>query len=344
MGGLSRRYVKVQELRDEGKNPLMLDAGDLFFSTPNIKDDNRKAEAFRAGAILEGLNQIGFDAINIGKYELLNGLSFLKNMTTKINTPFLSANLRNKETNELLFKPYLILEKTDVTFGIIGVTSQAPDTSNIYFIDNYIEAGMKYIDELKNQVDIIIVLANTDRASQSGLVDHFKEADFIITSGATNMTRANSSQEEDGPFLYSCGKQGKYFMVVDVEMTDKNQSFVDVSKYKKKIKDITNRFKRLQKKDPERPIEQIYSDQQNVLNLIKQYRIDVENAENAIANAANTIKFQSIGLNKKIKDNSEMLTFVNNSLATCKALAPQKKQSTSKKNKRSKIDHSGHDH
>ena len=100
----------------------------------------------------------------------------------------------------------------------------------------------------------------------------------------------------------------------------------------------------MQKKDPEKSLEHIYSDQQNVLNLINQYREDLENAENAIANAANLMKFQSIGLNKKIKDNSEMLTFVNNSLATCKALSPQKKQLPSKKNKRGKIDHSGHDH
>ena len=323
---------------------MILDAGDLFFSTTNLNDDNRKAEEFRAGAILDGLNQIGFDAINIGKYELLNGLSFLKNMASKIKTPFLSANLKNKKTNDLLFRPYLILEKNDVTFGIVGVTSEAQDTSNIYFVDDFVDAGNKYIDEIKNQVDIVIVLANIDRASQSDIVEHFKDADFIITSGATNMTRANSPQKENGPFLYSCGKQGKYFMVVDVEMTDRTQALVDVSNYKKKIKDINKRFERLQKKDPEKSLEHIYSDQQNVLNLINQYRKDLENAENAIANAANLMKFQSIGLNKKIKDNSEMLTFVNNSLATCKALSPQKKQLPSKKNKRGKIDHSGHDH
>ena len=217
---------------------MILDAGDLFFSTTNLNDDNRKAEEFRAGAILDGLNQIGFDAINIGKYELLNGLSFLKNMASKIKTPFLSANLKNKKTNDLLFRPYLILEKNDVTFGIVGVTSEAQDTSNIYFVDDFVDAGNKYIDEIKNQVDIVIVLANIDRASQSDIVEHFKDADFIITSGATNMTRANSPQKENGPFLYSCGKQGKYFMVVDVEMTDRTQALVDVSNYKKKIKDI----------------------------------------------------------------------------------------------------------
>ena len=40
MGGLFRRYVKVQELKSEGKNPVILDAGDFFFSTTNLNKNN----------------------------------------------------------------------------------------------------------------------------------------------------------------------------------------------------------------------------------------------------------------------------------------------------------------
>ena len=94
MGGLSRRYVKVQELRTEGKNPIIIDAGDLFFSTTNLNENNIESEEFRADAVLKGYDKIGYDAINVGKYELLNGLSFLKIMTSKTDIPFLSANLR----------------------------------------------------------------------------------------------------------------------------------------------------------------------------------------------------------------------------------------------------------
>ena len=72
MGGLSRRYVKVQELKSQGKNPIILDAGDLFFSTTNLNNDNIESEEFRSNAIIEGYNKIGCDAINVGKYELLN--------------------------------------------------------------------------------------------------------------------------------------------------------------------------------------------------------------------------------------------------------------------------------
>ncbi|MBA66091.1 MAG: hypothetical protein CMG55_09855 [Candidatus Marinimicrobia bacterium] len=344
MGGLSRRYVKIQEIRDAGKDPLIVDAGDLFFSTTRINDKNKKSEEYRASAILEGFNKIGCDAINIGKYELLNGLSFLNEMTTKIEAPFLSANLKSQKTKELLFKPYHILKKSDLTFGIIGVTNQVPDTSTMVIADDFIEAGNYYINEIKNQVDIIIMLVNADRGSQADLVEKFEDADFIITSGSTNMTRTNSPQKTDGPFKYSCGKQGKYLMVVDVEMNDKNSPLVDISNHKKKIKDINKRFERLQKKDPKKSLEEIYSDQSNVLKLIKQYEKDLEIAENAIENALNTIKFETIGLNKKVKDDPGLLAFVDSSLAKCNALNPEKNKQFNGGKKNSKIDHSGHNH
>ena len=57
MGGLSRRYVKVQDLKMEGKNPIILDAEDLFFSTTNLNKDNIESEEFRAGAVIEGYNK-----------------------------------------------------------------------------------------------------------------------------------------------------------------------------------------------------------------------------------------------------------------------------------------------
>ena len=56
---------------------------------------------------------------------------------------------------------------------------------------------------------------NTDRSSQKDLAKNFKNADFIVASGSTNLTRTNASQEENGPFVFSCGKQGKYLLTID---------------------------------------------------------------------------------------------------------------------------------
>ena len=87
LGGLSRRSVKINEIRDQGISPIILDAGDLIFSTKKINAQNKNAELFRADAMLEGFNKIGCDAINVGHYEMLNGLSYLKNISQKNRFP-----------------------------------------------------------------------------------------------------------------------------------------------------------------------------------------------------------------------------------------------------------------
>ena len=339
MGGLSRRYIKVQELKSEGTNPIILDAGDLFFSTTKLNKNNIESEEYRAGAILEGYGKIGCDAINVGKYELLNGLSFLKNMSSKTDIPFLSANLRDSKTKELLFQPYMILTRGDLSFGIIGVTSLLPDTSTLVVADEFIQAGNNYIEKVSDETDIIIMLINTDRKSQKDLAENFSNADFIVTSGSTNLTRTNAPQKEGGPYMFSCGKQGKYLLTIEANLEDPQMSFVNISDHEKKINNVKKRFDRLQKKDPEKNLEEIYNDQANVLKLIDQYRKDLKISEDAISQARNTIVYQTIGLNKKVTDDPEILSFVNKSLSQCNALNRQVKDL-----KKPKIDHSGHNH
>ena len=106
LGGLSRKYVKIKEMRDAGIDPLILDAGDLFFSTKNIDATNKNSEIFRANAIMEGFQKVGCDAINVGHYEVLNGLSFLREMVKKTDIPFISSNLKDSKSGQLLFDPY----------------------------------------------------------------------------------------------------------------------------------------------------------------------------------------------------------------------------------------------
>ena len=308
---------------------------------------------------MKGFDKIGCDAINVGHYEILNGLKFLKDISENSKIPFISANLRDSKTSKLIFTPYRIVEKNQLKFGIIGVTNSLPDTCKTIISDNFIDAGNKYIKELSNKTDFLIMLVNANRDTQTDITSKFPEVDFIITSGSTNMSRANSPQKEEGPFYYSCGKQGKHLLVLEGNVKDSQHPLVDVSSHQKKVKDINKRFDRLQKKDPEKSLEEIYSDQQNILKLIKQYRSDLENSSNIISNAVNTIEYRTIALNSKIKDDPELLAFVNESVDICNKLNPallKEKNKTSKrkqnvkvnnqrkKSSGKKIDHSGHNH
>ena len=260
---------------------------------------------------------------------------------------FLSANLKSVKDSVLLFPPYKIIERGNIKIGIIGVTNLLPDTMKAVIAEDYIEACNKYSEELSDEVEIVVALVNTDRSSQNQLSEKISNVDFIITSGSTNLTRESTSQKAEGPFLYSCGKQGKYLLSLDVALKDQSKPFIDISSEEKKIKSIQKRFDRLQKKDPEKPLKEIYADQKNVLNLIEKYQDDLKASENAISSAINTLKFQAFPLNKKVQDNEEMLSFVQKSVETCNALNPKKppKKTYDRKSNKKEIDlHKGHNH
>jgi len=326
----------MNELRESGLDPLIIDAGDLFFSTANLNPTNKESELYRASAILEGYSRIGCDAINVGHYEMLNGLSFLKEMDEKTEIPFLSANLRDAKTNTLLFDPFSIVEKGTLKIGIIGVTDKLPDTTKSMITDDYVEAGNHYIDEISSKTDLIVMMVNSDRKTYSELPIHFANADFIVTSGSTNMTRPNTPQKDGGPYLYSCGKQGKYLSVLSVDIEDINNPIVDVSAHEKNIKSIRKRFERLQKKDPNKSLDELYAGQANVLKIIEQNRDKLKESEAVIKSAVNTMKFETIALNKKIRDNPELLAFVDESLAACSSLKPKIAKTAPRSNSKKK--------
>ena len=140
-------------MRENGENPIILDAGDMFFSTTSINNNNIKSEKHRCETMLDGYEKIGCDGLNIGKYELLTGVSYLKSLRDKYpKIPFLSANIRDKSTNKLIFSPYEIIQRENVSIGVIGLTNMVPDTMKSIIVDDYIKTGKSLIKKLKKDL------------------------------------------------------------------------------------------------------------------------------------------------------------------------------------------------
>ena len=109
LGGLSRKYVAIKQMRDDGQNPIVLDAGDMFFSTTSLNKNNLESEKHRCETMLSGYEKIGCDGLNIWKYELLGGLTYLKSLNGKHpKIPFISAKLLFS-TAEIIFLVYFNL-------------------------------------------------------------------------------------------------------------------------------------------------------------------------------------------------------------------------------------------
>ena len=307
-------------MRQEDLDPVILDAGDLFFSTLVLNDSNRVSEQFRANAILKGYEKIGCDAINVGQYELSAGLEFLLESAQKSTIPFISANLRYSDNYKLIFDPYLLIRRPGLTIGVIGLTNLVPKTINTVVVENYLASGRRFIDRIRDRVDIVVLLVNSERKSYNLLAQEFPEADLIYTSGSTMMTRPMMRQTEEGPYLYSSGREGRYLNVTSLNIVDKGKPLVNVSYIEENMKYTKRKLDRLGDKDPEKTLDELYVNQENVMNVIAQGRAILTRAAATLDNAVNTLHFQNVAMDKNIKDDVNMVAFVNESLSACNGL------------------------
>ena len=298
---------------------MILDAGDTFFASAVLAPQNAEGDKKQAEGILQGYEKIGCDALNIGGFDLAAGKEYLLSLTEGSAIPFISANLTDTEDN-LLFPAYTIVENNGFKVGVIGVSDLIP----AHIIDvkkrPYVETANMLIAEIESQVDFVVLLANVQRKQIKGLAQNFPGADYIFISRDSQRSRPESKQPEGGPYMYSSGIQGKYLTVVEISLQDPSLPIVDISTAKGKISSINRRLKKLQEKDPNRTIEEIYADKPNVLKLIADYRQQLVKYETIMADAVNTTNYESIALSKSVGEDAELLAFVDETLATCNAL------------------------
>ena len=310
-------------MNKDGKNPIILDAGDLFFSTPTLHDSIRSSESYRASAIIKGYGQIGCDAINVGHYELANGLPFLLDITQSTSIPFISANLKDATTGKLLFEPYIILRRSDLKIGIIGLTDLASDSIPELVVDDYIVAGQEFISKIKKKVDKVVLLVNSDRSTYKDLPTHFSEADLIYTSGSSSLTRPMMRQLVDGPYLYSSGREGRYLNVTELNIKNKSYPVTNVSYLEEKMNYIQRKLDRLQDSVTEKTLEEIYAGQEAVLEKIAQSRNSITHNREILEAAVNTLYFENVPMGAQIIDDENMMSYVNETLSKCSDLKNQ---------------------
>ena len=307
-------------MKKDGLAPIVLDAGDLLFTVPALVDSNRESETARATAILNDNKIYPFDAINVGKYELAGGLDLLQKLTKKTKSNFISANLRDSNSGRLLFNPYKIINRNGIAFGIIGLTDMISEKVDGVLQDDYIVSGDQYIMKIKDQVDIIVLMINSERSTYSSLIGFFPLANIILTSGSTMLTRPMMTQEEKGPFLFSSGREGRYLNRIDISLSSNNNSLINRSYYEAKIEYYNRRINRYMDKDPSTPLETLYKDQPNILESIESSKKDIKRMGYLLQNAVNTVDFSNIPMDKFIEDDPRVLRFVSETIDRCSKL------------------------
>jgi len=249
----------VKELRENRKDILVLDAGDLFFKkfAKPIPESEVKKVGEKAQLILEGLNLMGVDALGIGDDDLTLGRDFLMEMSKKAQFSFLSSNMIHEDSRKLIFQPYLLKEIAGMRIGIFSLLS--PDLflgpsdprRNGIMIRDPVETAQAMVRELQPKTDLIILLSHLSYPKDVELAQNISGIHLIIGSH----TGANLLYPPliKNTYLLQMASKGMYGARVDFTFNNDTFSFYN-STEKRSLQSRLNyiKYRLMAKETPER--------------------------------------------------------------------------------------------
>ena len=314
LGGLARKATIIDEIKSEGNNPIIVDAGNLFFKTnkPTIGVAN-DIDKINAEVIVESFNHIGCNGLSIGENDFSNGLSYILDLKKKANFSFLSANIVDGN-NELIFDPYVIVER-DIRIALIGLASIFSN-SDVHVLDPLTSLS-NIIEEVRSRSDLVVLLFNSNDQDIIKLQNSDIDIDLILYSksnGKTN-TRASSNGGKDRIPVFTSGNRGKYINKINVELKEDKTKPIDIAMVKNKIKLSKKHLKNKKKGDSNADLDELYKDNQKILDDIAYHRTTILSSEGKIENSLNRLEYNKVPLNDKLGSKPRILLVVDEGMS-----------------------------
>lgn len=195
--GLSRTLALIKAARAEVPNSMLFDNGDLLQGNP-LGDYVAKVRPMKDADIHPAftvMNQMGYDAANLGNHEFNYGLPFLQRALAGARFPYVNANIyvdnhdKNSDHAQHAFTPYVLLDRQLVDAQgkphaiKVGVIGFAPpqimlwDKGNLegrVIARDVVETARKYVPLMRAQ-GAQLVIAIPHAGFEKGPVGPFAE-------------------------------------------------------------------------------------------------------------------------------------------------------------------------
>lgn len=197
--GLAKIYTKVKELRKIYPNNLLVDSGDFLQGTPLVGYYGN-TESNIVNPIIKTMNLMGYSALGVGNHEYDYGIENLQKAKKDSIFPFLSSNTYLHGTKKTIFPPYIIKDINGIKVGIIGFTTPGVAVwdrnivENKYDFGDIIEAGKKYIPELRKKCDVLIAIPHCGLENEKGKEGYDPKASGIPEENVGKKLAENFSE------------------------------------------------------------------------------------------------------------------------------------------------------
>ncbi len=214
-GGYSRIKTVIENAQKEGP-VLALDGGDTFHGTkPVVKS--------KGEILIPILNHLELDGMS-GHWDFAYGPKHLKHLVSKLNYPFLSCNVYNKDDDSLTFDAYKIIEKGDLSILVIGLSATIIDktmpdnfSEGIYLTDGLDEVNA-LSEKYRDEVDLIVVNSHMGYPQDVHLASNTKGVDVWLSAHTHN--RLYEPTYINDTVLIQSGSNGSFIGKLEITLDE----------------------------------------------------------------------------------------------------------------------------
>ncbi|WFA08614.1 5'-nucleotidase C-terminal domain-containing protein [Tissierella sp. Yu-01] len=220
--GYSRLKAKVDELKAENPNLLLVNAGDTLHGEVDVN--------LSQGEIMVNMmNLMGFDVMTPGNHDFNYGYDRLLELNEMAEFPILAANVVKEADGTAEFDAYVIKElENGLKVGIFGISTEEtkfkshPDNTVGIEFKNGLEVAKEVVAELEEkEVDLIVGLVHlgnegTTLTTSKEIAENVKGIDLIIDGHSheeLNKVIGETLLVQAGSYLSNIG-------VVEIEIVD----------------------------------------------------------------------------------------------------------------------------
>jgi len=228
VGGYANIKALADELRQPYTNSLFVDSGDTFDGSP-------VAQKTSGLDVIPVLNAMDFDAMTPGNRDFAYGKAKFLQATSQITAPYLSMNLRDEVTGELVFQPYLIKDLPGgMKVAIVGVTHPLSTTGFVHgenLAPRSSYEAFQVADELSRLVasiraehhpDLVVAISHFGYLQDLKLASEQKGLDVILGAHTHhNLYEEHLVKDKTGKrdvVVVQAGSHGKFLGKLDLEV------------------------------------------------------------------------------------------------------------------------------
>ena len=221
-GGLARIATLVKEARI--RNPdgvILLDNGDTIHGTYPVVSD-------RGASLKPILNKLGFDAWT-AHWDFAYGPEYLKQYAGELDYPLLAINCYDSETDELVFKPYMILTRNNVRVAIIGIAATIVDKvmpesfhTGVRFTigEEELRHWVKHVRE-EEKAEFVVVVSHLGYPQELKLLSQVDGVDVFLSGHTHN--RIREAVKVNGALIIQSGSHGSFLGKIDVNIDEQGE-------------------------------------------------------------------------------------------------------------------------